>query len=151
MPHDIKQLKPSANSRYQQGYIDPGSCHKLFPDLVHDRIIYRSSYEKKFIYWCENNPNVKYWGSECMSIPYVLATDKTVHTYFPDYAVEMIDGEKWIVEIKPYSQTQKPMNENSWLWDAYTRNMSKWIAAKRFCEDRGLKFKILTERTIDML
>ena len=86
-----------------------------------------------------------------MSIPYVLATDKTVHTYFPDYVVEMVDGEKWIVEIKPYSQTQKPMNENSWLWDAYTRNMSKWIAAKRFCEDRGLKFKILTERTIDML
>jgi hypothetical protein len=60
MPHNIKQLKPSANSRYRQGYIDPGSCKKLFPDLVRDSIIYRSSYERKFIYWCENNPNVKY-------------------------------------------------------------------------------------------
>ena len=151
MSHDIKQLKPSANSRYRQGYIDPGSCKKLFPDLVRDSIIYRSSYERKFIYWCENNPKVKHWGSECMSIKYVSMIDKKEHTYYPDYVVEMIDGEKWVVEIKPYSQTQRPVTENGWLWNAYTMNMSKWVAAKQFCDARGLKFKILTERTIELL
>lgn len=151
MSRDIKQLKPSKNSRYMQGYIDPKSCKKLFPGLIHDKIIYRSSYERKFIYWCERNPKVKYWGSECVSIPYILLTDKTTHTYYPDYILELHNGEKWVVEIKPYSQTQRPMNENGWLWDSYTRNMSKWVAAKKFCDDRGYKFKILTEKTIELL
>lgn len=37
---------------------------------------------------------------------------KETHTYYPDYFVEMVDGTKIVVEIKPYNQTQKPVNEN---------------------------------------
>lgn len=151
MSHNIKQLKPKKNGRYQQGYINPGSCKKLFPGLVHDHIIYRSSYEKKFIYWCESNPDVKYWGSECMKIPYMYVTDKKQHTYYPDYILEMTNGEKWVIEIKPKNQCTRPLNENGWAWEAYTKNMCKWSAAKQFCEARGFKFKILTEDTISKL
>lgn len=147
---NIKNLKPQAQGRTKQGYLDPRSCKKLFPGISNDLIIFRSSWEKKYAIWCENNPHIKYWGSECMTIPYILH-DGTQHTYNPDFVVEMIDGTKWIIEIKPHNQCIRPINENGYLWDAYTKNMCKWAAARKFCEDRGLKFKVLTEKTIGRL
>ena len=63
-----KHLKPKKNGRFQQGYINPNSCKKLFESVKNQPIIYRSSWEKRFIYWCESNKNVKYWGSECTCI-----------------------------------------------------------------------------------
>lgn len=147
---NIKQLKPKCNSRYKQGYINPLSCKKLFPQLKHDRIIYRSSYERKFILWLEQNKHVKYWGSECFKIPYMMPDGKS-HSYYPDYFVEMENGEKWVVEIKPYNQTQKPINENCWAAKEYIKNICKWKEAKQFCVNKGYKFYIFTERTIEKL
>lgn len=147
---NIKQLKPRKNSRYSQGYIDPNSCKKLFPQLIHDSIIYRSSYEKKFIIWLEQNKKVKYWGSECFKIPYIMP-DGSKHSYYPDYFVEMVDGECWVVEIKPYNQTQRPINENCWAAREYVKNICKWKEAKEFCRKKGFKFHIFTEKTIERL
>ena len=147
---NIKQLKPSKNGRYKQGYINPRSCKKLFEQFSRDNIIYRSSYELKFIMWLENNNKVKRWGSECFYIPY-LYFDGTTHKYYPDYFVEMVDGSKMVIEIKPYNQTQKPINENSWAAKEYTKNICKWKAAMDFCESKGYIFKVLTEKTINQL
>ena len=147
----IKHLKPRKNGRYQQGYINPLSCKKLFPGLKRDIIIYRSSYEKKFIHWLESNPNVKYWGSECINIQYQSLIDNKIHTYFPDYLLEMTTGEKILVEIKPHNQTVPPVNENGWAYNEYMKNKCKWKAAKEYCDSRGLKFRILTERSIDKM
>lgn len=149
---NIKNLKPSKSSRYNQGYINPNSCKKLFPGLNNEPIIYRSSYEKKFIYWLENNKTIKYWGSECFFINYTSIIDGKIHRYFPDYFIEFIDGTKMVVEIKPYNQTHKPINENNiWANKEYMKNISKWKAAKEYCDARGYKFKILTENTINFL
>ena len=147
---NIKQLKPSKNGRYKQGYINPRSCKKLFEQFSRDNIIYRSSYELKFIMWLENNDKVKRWGSECFYIPY-LYFDGTTHKYYPDYFVEMVDGSKMVIEIKPYNQTQKPVNENSWAAKEYAKNICKWKAAMGFCESKGYIFKVLTEKTINQL
>ena len=130
--------------------INPLSCKKLFPQLQHDKIIYRSSYEYKFIMWLENSNKVKYWGSECFSIPYFYI-DGTTHRYYPDYFVEMMNGDKYVIEIKPKNQTQQPLNENCWAWKEYQKNLCKWRAAKEFCEKKGYQFKILTENTIKQL
>ena len=147
---DIKQLKPSKKSRYNQGYINPTSCKKLFPTMVKQEIIYRSSYEKKFITWLESNKSVKYWGSECLKIPY-LYVDGKMHNYYPDYFIEMVDGSCIVVEIKPHNQTIKPINENCWVYKEYTKNMCKWRATKEFCDAKGYQFKILTEKSISKL
>lgn len=147
---DIKKLTPSKKSRYKQGYIDPRTCKKLFESLSRDRIIYRSSYELKFITWLENSDKVKRWGSECMKIPY-LWVDGSTHSYFPDYVVEMESGEIMLVEIKPYNQTHKPLNENCWGAKEYAKNMCKWKAAQEFCKKKGYTFKVLTEKTINQL
>ena len=151
MGHDIKQLKPSRSSRYKQGYIDPKSCKKLFEGLANDRIIYRSSYEKDFIYWLEHSQNVHRWGSECLGIKYINVLDQKEHTYYPDYVVEMVNGDLIIIEIKPKNQTIKPKNLNCYAGHEWIRNMCKWKATKQYCESRGLQFKILTEETISRL
>lgn len=144
----IKQLKPSKQSRYKQGYIKQSACSKYINKS--EPIIYRSSYEKKFMMWLESNPNIKRWGSECICIPYEFV-DGMIHRYYPDYYVEFVDGTKMIVEIKPSNQTTKPVNENSWAQKEWTKNVCKWKATQKFCEEHGLLFKILTEKTISRL
>ena len=99
MAKGIKSLKPRKDSAYSQGYINPASCKKLFPQMQNDKIIYRSSYERKFICWLENNNAVKHWGSECIKIPYFYVRDGKTHSYYPDYFVEMEDGSCIVVEI----------------------------------------------------
>lgn len=148
--HNIKELKPQTYSRYQQGYIKASACKKLFPSLRHQPIIFRSSYERKFVYWLESNKNVRYWGSECVAIPYIYI-DQQQHTYYPDYFVEMNSGEKILVEIKPKNQTTKPLTESGYAYDTWIKNMCKWKAAKKFCDDRSIKFQIITEDTISKL
>lgn len=147
---NIKQLKPSKSCRYKQGYINTKSCKKLFPGLYNEKIIYRSSYEKKFMLWLESNKNIKYWGSECFSIPY-KDLQGNIHRYFPDYFIEMIDGTGVVVEIKPYNQTIKPINENCYAMKEYIKNSLKWKAMKEFCDNKGYKFKIITEKTLNKL
>lgn len=151
MANRIKSLKPVKGGRYQQGYIDTNSCKKLFPQMKHDKIIYRSSYERKFISWLENSPTVKYWGSECIKIPYFYVRDQKTHSYYPDYFVEMTDGTCLVIEIKPSAQTVKPVNENTWVGKEYIKNMCKWKATKEFCDTKGFQFKVLTEKTINNL
>lgn len=146
----IKQLKPSKNSRYSQGYINPASCKKLIESVRNQPIIYRSSYEKKFVAWCEMCPTVKTWGSEVIEIPYIWCDGK-YHRYYPDYYVELTDGTKLLIEIKPSNQTVPPANENSWAAREWSRNCAKWRAAQEFCKAKGLVFKILTEKTIEKL
>lgn len=148
---DIKRLKPKKNSRFSQGYINPESCNKLFESQRKQPIIYRSSWEKKFIYWCETSPKVKHWGSECTCIKYYNPIDEKEHRYYPDFVVELTDGQIMIVEIKPSNQTQPPKKENTWAYKTYIINNSKWKEIKRKCEERGYKFCILTENTINHL
>lgn len=149
--NNIKQLKPSKQSRYEQGYVNLKSCKKIFPQLKQEKVIYRSSYEKYFIIWLESCKKVKYWGSECLCIPYTSAIDGKIHHYYPDYFIELEDGTGVVVEVKPFNQTQKPINENSYAHKEYVKNISKWKAAQEFCNKKGYQFKIITEKTIDKL
>lgn len=150
MGHDIKQLKPKLNGRYQQGYIRTSACNKLFNSQKTQPVIYRSSYEKRFISWLETNPKVKKWGSECAPIPYMYI-DGHMHNYYPDFIVEMTNGDVLVIEIKPFNQTIKPDEADDYAYNTYVKNMCKWQAAKKFCDDRNMKFQIVTERTISRL
>ena len=49
MSHDIKSLRPSKKSRYEQGYVNPNTCKKVFESQRGIPIIFRSSLEKKFV------------------------------------------------------------------------------------------------------
>jgi hypothetical protein len=145
---DIKQLKPQ-KGRFKQGVVHPNSCKKIFESQRDKPIIYRSSYEWRFINWCEHNENVRSWGSECLCIPYVLGNSH--HRYYPDFVVEMVTGEVWVVEIKPKSQTEKPKSQSNYAWEQWLKNKEKWRAATTYCSLHNYKFKIFTENVINRL
>ena len=145
---DIKQLKPNKNSRYQQGWINPQSCKKLFESQKTIPIIYRSSLEKKYMEWCERNPDVIRWGCECVKIRYYNDWDSKYHTYNLDFVMIDKNNNKYLIEIKPLNQTKRPLGEfqRNYQWKQYITNTCKWRAAIDFCDKNGLIFKIITDK-----
>jgi hypothetical protein len=116
-------------------------------------IICRSLWERKFCKYLDTNENIIRWASEEIKIPYVSTIDKTIHHYYPDFIFEVKKDNKiqtFMVEIKPKKQTIQPKpkkNKKTYLQESilFEINTCKWNAAKRYCEDNGWIFKILTE------
>lgn len=122
-------------------------------------IIYRSSWELNFCKWCDQNKNVIWWQSEEKRIPYFDPVRMKTRTYFPDFylAIKGEDGtiREELVEIKPQRQVDGPSKTpkrktQSWVNEVYTyaTNTAKWEAANEWCEDRGINFRLLTEKNI---
>lgn len=144
---------PAKGSRFKQGYFTPKNPHKYIGDVT--KIRYMSSYEYEMHQFLDNNPNVLRWGSEIICIPYVKPTDQRVHKYYPDYYVEYRDRQghvhKEVLEVKPHAQTKRPRaNSKHALYENLTLavNVAKWQAAQTWCAERGIAFRIITERNI---
>jgi len=125
---------------------------KYMGDL--DKVTYRSSWELDLHRFFDMNPNVIRWGSEIIAIPYIKPTDGRLHKYFVDYYVEYLNSNgvliKELIELKPKSQTRAPKsNSKHRLYEQvqYAVNVSKWTAATTWCKQRGITFRIVTERT----
>lgn len=121
-------------------------------------IIYRSSWEWKFMRYLDEHPSVISWSSEEFFIPYKSPVDNKVHRYFPDFYIKKVgkDGSisSQVIEIKPHNQTKEPKKPTK-LNESYIRqkktyevNQAKWKAARSFCEDRQWKFVVLTEKEL---
>lgn len=140
-------------AKYYQGKYKPKNPLKYVGDPTD--IIYRSSWELKFMMWCDSNPNVIKWSSETTIIPYVCPTDNRPHRYFVDFKIQVrtsTDALKtYLVEIKPDAQTRPPetpkRKTKRYITEVMTwgKNDAKWRAAREFCKDRGYEFIILTE------
>lgn len=123
-----------------------------------NNIIYRSSWELKFMKWCDNNENILEWGSEELPIPYISPLDNRVHRYFVDFYIKVQEKsgvvKKYLVEVKPQKFTQEPKiptrKTKKFLQEVmqWGVNQAKWKFATEFCEDRGWKFIILTEKEL---
>ena len=144
--NNIKNMKPKKNSKWHQGYVPNSLCTKLFRSCKDEPIIYRSGLELQFIQFCEGNPKIKRWASEPLPIQYYSRLTKSIKNYYPDYVIETTEGNKIIVEIKPYNQTIKPdANASMWLKEAWVVNTDKWQAANEFAHKHNAKFIIVTE------
>jgi hypothetical protein len=120
-----------------------------------NNIICRSSWERKFCYWCDHNANILEWGSEEFSIPYLSPVDNRIHRYFPDFIIKVKESvgqiKTYVIEVKPKRQTQPPKPKSrvtkGFLYEAktYAVNQAKWKAADEWCKDRRLEFKVITE------
>ena len=121
-------------------------------------VIYRSSWELKFMIWCDSNPSVLEWGSETVIIPYRSPVDNNIHRYFVDFYIKIKDKDnkvlKYLIEIKPEKFTKPPpipqKKTKRFIQEVfnYGINQSKWEAASSFCKDRGWQFLVLTERDL---
>ena len=144
-------MAESIKSKYRPSY-----PNKYKGDYTN--IICRSSWERKFCHYCDLNENILEWGSEEFWIPYVSPIDKRVHRYFPDFIMKVKESngqiKTYVVEVKPKKQTIEPKKRSrvtkSYIYECktYAVNQAKWKAAKEFCDDRLINFKIITENEL---
>lgn len=122
----------------------------------YNNVQYRSSWELKFFNYCDRNPDIVKWSSEEVIIPYKSPIDGKWHRYFPDVWIKTSKGDTYLIEIKPFKETQEPKKRSrvtkQYLYEVKTWgiNSSKWKAAQEFCADRKWKFKIITEKEMKL-
>ena len=135
----------------------PSNPSKYVGDV--NNIMMRSSWEKRFAMWCDTQPGILKWGSEIRAIPYYSIVDKRMRRYYVDFwiLVKNKNGEvkKYIVEIKPRAQVEKPNLSRRKIKATYfeelctwQRNIDKWKAASAFAKKNGFEFEILTEKEL---
>jgi hypothetical protein len=139
-----------------KGFFKPTNPTKYKGDPLN--IVYRSSWELKFMRYLDAHKDVLEWSSEEFCIPYRSPVDGKVHRYFPDFKIKKNNPEGItevvVVEIKPEKETRPPTVQTKktrqYLREVYTWgiNSAKWQAARAYCEDRKWKFMIMTERDL---
>jgi hypothetical protein len=151
---NIKSMGPNRgpNAKTQQGYFPINECRKYRGG---GPIVFRSSWEKQFMLYCERNKDVVWWASEPCSIPYHNPFDGKMHEYFVDFLLKMSSGAVLLVEVKPKFQLvppNPPKNRGPKTSaryqrdvDTYRTNMLKVAAARAFAAARGMKYLLVTE------
>ena len=118
------------------------------------QIVNRSLLERRFMRYCDLNQDILYWASEELPVRYYNPLDKKYHRYFPDFIVKTVNNDKYMIEIKPSRQVAKPKppkkKTKSYMRESfeYIKNQAKWQAAKSYCDDKGMKFKLITEKDL---
>jgi hypothetical protein len=140
-------------TKYLQGKYIVRNKKKYMGD--YNNVVYRSSWELKFLAWCDNNPNVVEFSSEEIVIPYKSPVDGKYHRYFVDCFVKVKDKsgnvKSYLIEIKPKKQTKEPQQQRRvtkrYITEVTTWgvNQAKWKAATEYCLDRNWEFKLITE------
>lgn len=135
---------------WKQGFYTPLHPEKYNGDI--NNITFMSSWEESFARFLDGNINVKEWASEEFCIPYFNPVKKRPADYYPDFWVKYINkhGEEIIevIEIKPHKQVQRPKGSNRYEMEQWVQNMAKWEAAVKFCKERGVLFRVLTEKKL---
>ena len=138
-----------------KGWFRPKNPKKYKGDATN--VVYRSNWELRVMKHFDEDPNVLWWASEELVIPYRSPVDQRMHRYFPDFIAHVkqkTGKEKTIViEIKPEKQTKKPIQKRQtrrFLEEAatYAINQEKWRAADIFCQKEGWDFMVLTEKDL---
>ena len=146
-------------SRTLQGKFRPENPDKYKGDP--SNIVYRSSWERIFCNWCDKNDKITKWQSEEKAIPYYDPVAQKNRRYFPDFIIqfERKDGVMMteMIEIKPQKQIDGPPKNpkrrtKAWMnaVQTYITNQAKWEAACSYCEDRGMSFRLISEKHLGL-
>lgn len=129
---------------------NPGKYSGTYP------IVFRSSWELKIMEMFDVHPYILRWASEGIAIPYYNPVLQRPAQYFPDFLIAIRKDNpeggyyehKMMIEIKPENQSimEKATSKRNKLETVV--NMAKWEAAKRWCDERGIEFKVMTEHDI---
>lgn len=114
---------------------------------------YRSSWEFVFMKTCDENPYIEQWASESIKIPYKDPLSGRPTVYVPDFFIVYTDKKNVkhaeIVEVKPAKHQllekvgRDPVNQLH-----YVKNMAKWEAARAWCKQKGITFRIVNENDL---
>lgn len=160
------------NSKYHGGLYVPTNKDKVIKLNEQGGIWYRSSWEKKILFYLDHNVDVIRYGCEFLEIPYMLTEVKdgfpvtSKHRYYPDFYYEMKapDGSirKVVAEVKPKTETlppkppkqgatRKQLMNFEYSIKMWNKNLSKWQFAVEYCKSKGVNFVIITEDFINKL
>jgi len=82
----------------------------------------------------DSDPEVESWSYEQTVIEYVSnIRSKKVRKYYPDFLVKYRDGRGEVIEVKPKRKLEQ------------LTVRKKAAAARAWCSERGLTYRILTE------
>lgn len=122
------------------------------------KVIYRSLWERRFMVFCDTNDKIIKWASESIVVPYISPVDNKPHRYFVDFIVKYLDKDDKenvsLIEIKPKKQCKEPAKRKkksrSYIKEMMTWevNKAKWESARRYADNKGWTFKILTEKEL---
>ena len=136
-------------SRYSQGLFQPQNPDKFIGGKLP---FARSSWETKFMQFCDSHPNILKWASENVKIPYRNPMTGKITNYVPDFMVQYQDknGKTLVelIEIKPKSQTVIENARGRGDKLATMVNAAKWTAAQEWCKRKGIRFKVVNEDQI---
>jgi hypothetical protein len=121
-----------------------------------NKIVYRSSWERAFMTFCDTTPDIKFWSSETEIVAYFDPVKNKQRKYFVDFRLvtKQSDGslKTILIEIKPKKQTIKPRSnknksQKTMLSESttYATNLAKWTAARAYCATKGWGFVIISE------
>jgi hypothetical protein len=115
--------------------------------------LYRSGWEFVFMKTCDEHPAILHWASESIKIPYRDPTTGRATVYVPDFFIEYADknGKKHVevVELKPSNQQLlEKVGKNKVNQFQYVKNMAKWEAARAWCKQKGVHFRIVNENDL---
>ena len=138
-----------------KGKFSTGTFHPKNPEKYQGKgkITWRSSWEQRFMSFCDENRNVKAWASEGIKIPYIDPITGKKRHYIPDFLIQYVDknGKEIteLVEIKPMNQTSiKAAGRSKRNQYAAVINEAKWKSAENFCKQSNINFRILTEQDL---
>jgi hypothetical protein len=114
---------------------------------------YRSSWEFAFMRFCDSHPNVNKWASEAIKIPYRNPFTGKYTIYVPDFFISYVDANgkshAEVIEVKPLNHTIKEKLGRSKSNQAhYVLNQAKWEAARAWCKQQNITFRIVSEEDI---
>lgn len=113
---------------------------------------YRSSWEMTFCRFCDNNPAIINWASEPFMIPYRNPFTGKNTIYVPDFMIVYMDRNQQrhaeVIEVKPRKEVTMETARSDRDRAFVALNMAKWAAARAWCAQQGLHFRIVTEEDI---
>jgi hypothetical protein len=147
--------------QYKQGIYKPIHREKC---VNTEEIHFRSKLELQFMQICDRNKDIVKWGSETVYVPYYNTVKNRMARYFVDFYVELGDGTRFLAEVKPHKEyllidgqtvlsKSKKKKSSTILYETFMLQMNrdKWAAAKKYCKEKNIDFRIITEIDIQQL
>lgn len=115
--------------------------------------MYRSGWEMAFMRLCDENPAILKWASEAIKIPYRNPLTGKQTIYVPDFFINYVDRNgnqhSELIEVKPANQTIKErVGKSAYNQAHYILNQAKWDAARSWCRQNNIKFRVVNEGDI---
>lgn len=103
--------------------------------------------------FCDEHPNVNKWASEAIKIPYRNPLTGKYTIYVPDFFLSYVDktgkARAEVIEVKPSNQAiRENLGKSNHNRASYILNQAKWEAARNYCKQQGMIFRVVTENDI---